>query len=102
MAESIPEYIEIGTFKFAYEDCNDYQRSIYEMLSIYTQILGRSIIDVSDLTEEQKEYLRVAGVVRFLKSRLLEFGDVERVPRDMYDNLELQLKALSRDQIDTW
>ena len=93
---AIPEYLKIGTYKFAYKDCNDYQRSIYEMLSIYLQKLGEASTDVAEVTEEQKEYLRMAGVVRFLKSRLEEFGTVTEVPRDLYD-WEFQLKGLLSD-----
>ena len=90
---AVPEYLKIGAFEFAYKDCNDYQRSIYEMLSIYLQKLSEAATDVKEVTEEQKEYLRVAGVVRFLKCRLEEFGELKEVPRDLYD-WESQLQGL--------
>lgn len=100
MADSIPEYIKLGSYEVHYKDINDYQKSIYEMLSFYVQILNQVAVDVDDVKDEQKEYLRTAGVVRFLKNRLQEFGDLEKVPRNLYDNWEAQLKLIT--DTETW
>lgn len=101
MSDSVPEFIKLGAFEAHYKELNDYQKSIYEMLAFYVQILNRQTVDISSIDDDQKEYLRTAGVVRFLKNRLDEFGDVEKVPRDLYSSVEAQLKAIS-DIGDSW
>lgn len=101
MADSIPAYIKLADFEVHYKDLNDYQRSIYEMLVFYISLMNRNAVDVSEIESDQKEYLRTAGVVRFLKNRLQEFSDIEKVPRDLYSSLEAQLMTLS-DHGDHW
>lgn len=90
----LPEFIKVGDYEVHYKDLNDYQISIYQMLALYVQMLNRTAVDVSGVTEEQKEFLRTAGVVGFLRSRLDEYGDIEKVPRNLYESWESQFKSL--------
>jgi hypothetical protein len=99
--QPIPKFIKLGGYEIQYKDCNDFQKPIYEMLVIYTHKLGSSTVDITAVTEEQKEFLRTAGVVKFLRSRLDEYGDVTKVPRDLYD-LEAQMKTLLEEDTVIW
>jgi hypothetical protein len=98
---SIPEFIKLGDYEVHYKEINDYQKSIYEMLAFYVHMLERTAVDITGIEEDEKEYLRNAGVVRFLKNRLKEYGDVKKVPRDLYDSLEAQLRVI-HDSPELW
>ena len=93
----LPAFIKVGSYEVHYDKLNDYQRSVYEMLSFYVQQLNRTAVDVTEVTEEQKEYIRTAGVVKFLRGRLDQFGDIEKVPRNLYDDWDAQLESIMHE-----
>jgi len=88
MSEKVlPEFIELGKdFKIYIKDLNEYQKQIYWLMSIYVKGLVSAQVDVTNVTPEQQEYLKIAGVVRLLKNRIIEIGELEKVPNNLYRN----------------
>ena len=86
----IPESISIGDYHIKWNECGTFQQPVYQMLAIYLrQYKTTDRADIGNLTQLQKDHLKLAGVVEFLQRRLAQIGGIKGIPRNLYDLGEL-------------
>lgn len=79
---TIPEELNIRNKKYVYEDCNPYQKIIYQQLAIQVDELKRlQTLKENDTT---KETYKAIGVLEYFETRFEAFATVSQ-PKNIYE-----------------